>query len=232
MRRGHGLPLGDLKGASGNPLVRSRDPSPVASWPLPGSVFPGLVLETPLGSGTHPLSPAPTPSIPGVPCGTFTFQCEDRSCVKKPNPQCDGHPDCKDGSDEQYCGEPWGLRQAGLGGIPLHLLGPPAWEGGRCPPCGAGGRAHRLSICLSTPPLPPGVGPARLSPSLAPSFSFPVPFMLFLCSPFMPPPSLFLCVCFSAAARPLSIPAPSSTPRLWPPGPLGPHRGRGRVLGG
>ncbi|XP_004700767.1 transmembrane protease serine 6 [Echinops telfairi] len=39
----------------------------------------------------------------GVPCGTFTFQCEDRSCVKKPNPECDGQPDCRDGSDEKDC---------------------------------------------------------------------------------------------------------------------------------
>lgn len=42
---------------------------------------------------------------PGVPCGLFTYQCADRSCIKKPNPQCDSIPDCKDLSDELHCGE-------------------------------------------------------------------------------------------------------------------------------
>lgn len=208
-------PLGDLKGASGNPLVGSRDPSPVASWPLPGSVFPGLVLEAPLGSGTHPLSPAPTPSIPGVPCGTFTFQCEDRSCVKKPNPQCDGHPDCKDGSDEQYCGEPWGHAP------------PPAWERGRYPPCGAGGRAHRLSISLFLPRLCPLVWvlPASLPPSPLHSLSLSPS-----CRSSARPsclPLLFFSV--SVSLRPLAL-----CPSLPPPPPLdcGLQGPSGRIVGG
>ncbi|XP_042324873.1 transmembrane protease serine 6 isoform X2 [Sceloporus undulatus] len=38
-----------------------------------------------------------------VPCGLFTYQCADGSCVKKVNPQCDSVPDCKDQSDEMLC---------------------------------------------------------------------------------------------------------------------------------
>ncbi|KAF4799120.1 Transmembrane protease serine 6 [Turdus rufiventris] len=40
-----------------------------------------------------------------VPCGPFTYRCEDRTCVKKPNPLCDTTADCKDLSDENHCGE-------------------------------------------------------------------------------------------------------------------------------
>lgn len=146
--------------------------------------------------------------------------------MKKPNPQCDGNPDCKDGSDEQHCGEPWGLRQAGLGGVPLHLLGRPAWERGRYPPAELEGELISPSICLFLPRLCPLVWVLPTSPSLAPSFSFPVPFVSLLCSPFLPPPSLFLCACFSAAARPLSIPAPP------PPLDCGLQGPSGRIVGG
>lgn len=41
----------------------------------------------------------------GVPCGPFTYRCEDGTCVKKPNPLCDTTVDCKDLSDENHCGE-------------------------------------------------------------------------------------------------------------------------------
>ncbi|XP_058683596.1 transmembrane protease serine 6-like isoform X2 [Poecile atricapillus] len=40
----------------------------------------------------------------GVPCGPFTYRCEDGTCVKKPNPLCDTTADCKDLSDENHCG--------------------------------------------------------------------------------------------------------------------------------
>ncbi|NXV73469.1 TMPS6 protease, partial [Atlantisia rogersi] len=39
----------------------------------------------------------------GVPCGPFTYRCEDGTCVKKPNPLCDTTVDCKDLSDEKRC---------------------------------------------------------------------------------------------------------------------------------
>ncbi|XP_064903822.1 transmembrane protease serine 6 isoform X2 [Columba livia] len=39
----------------------------------------------------------------GVPCGPFTYRCEDGTCVKKPNPLCDTIADCKDLSDEKRC---------------------------------------------------------------------------------------------------------------------------------
>ncbi|XP_029897177.1 transmembrane protease serine 6 isoform X1 [Aquila chrysaetos chrysaetos] len=39
----------------------------------------------------------------GVPCGPFTYRCEDGTCVKKPNPLCDTAADCKDLSDEKRC---------------------------------------------------------------------------------------------------------------------------------
>ncbi|XP_040450436.1 transmembrane protease serine 6 isoform X6 [Falco naumanni] len=41
----------------------------------------------------------------GVPCGPFTYRCEDGTCVKKPNPLCDTTADCNDLSDEKRCGE-------------------------------------------------------------------------------------------------------------------------------
>ncbi|NWQ61168.1 TMPS6 protease, partial [Neopipo cinnamomea] len=39
----------------------------------------------------------------GVPCGPFTYRCEDGTCLKKPNPLCDTTADCKDLSDEKRC---------------------------------------------------------------------------------------------------------------------------------
>uniref|UniRef100_A0A8C4JPN7 Transmembrane protease serine 6 n=1 Tax=Dromaius novaehollandiae TaxID=8790 RepID=A0A8C4JPN7_DRONO len=39
----------------------------------------------------------------GVPCGPFTYRCEDGTCVKKPNPLCDTTVDCQDLSDEKHC---------------------------------------------------------------------------------------------------------------------------------
>ncbi|XP_050180875.1 transmembrane protease serine 6 [Myiozetetes cayanensis] len=39
----------------------------------------------------------------GVPCGPFTYRCEDGTCLKKPNPLCDTTADCKDLSDEKHC---------------------------------------------------------------------------------------------------------------------------------
>uniref|UniRef100_A0A8C4U2X3 Transmembrane serine protease 6 n=1 Tax=Falco tinnunculus TaxID=100819 RepID=A0A8C4U2X3_FALTI len=39
----------------------------------------------------------------GVPCGPFTYRCEDGTCVKKPNPLCDTTADCNDLSDEKRC---------------------------------------------------------------------------------------------------------------------------------
>ncbi|NWS98955.1 TMPS6 protease, partial [Mionectes macconnelli] len=39
----------------------------------------------------------------GVPCGPFTYRCEDGTCLKKPNPLCDSTADCKDLSDEKHC---------------------------------------------------------------------------------------------------------------------------------
>ncbi|NXC31117.1 TMPS6 protease, partial [Campylorhamphus procurvoides] len=38
-----------------------------------------------------------------VPCGPFTYRCDDGTCVKKPNPLCDTTADCRDLSDEKHC---------------------------------------------------------------------------------------------------------------------------------
>lgn len=158
-----------------------------------------------------PPCPALTPSIPGVPCGTFTFQCADHSCVRKPNPQCDGRPDCPDGSDEQHCGEPTLPRCQG----PRRT-----WEGGRwCPRHEAGGKAHCPSICLSTLPLPPCLDPACLSPSSCPSR---LPSTSSLCSPAIPRR-------LTALRLPLHLrpPLPSS-----PPPDCGLQGPSGRIVGG
>lgn len=173
-----------------------------------------------MGSGTHPLCPAPTPSIPGVSCGTFTFQCEDRSCVKKPNPQCDGRPDCRDGSDEQHCGEPalpgGRARAAGCSrpSPPRGPRGPRAWEGGRCARREAGGRAHKVSICLSIPPR-----------------SFILSLHVF--SPSLPLPSLSLCLSVSVPHWPPSCRSTSVSPcPLSSPPDCGLQGPSGRIVGG
>ncbi|XP_069509114.1 transmembrane protease serine 6 [Ambystoma mexicanum] len=39
----------------------------------------------------------------GVPCGPYTYRCQDGICLKKPNPECDSMADCADLSDERDC---------------------------------------------------------------------------------------------------------------------------------
>ncbi|XP_078144179.1 suppressor of tumorigenicity 14 protein homolog [Centroberyx gerrardi] len=36
-------------------------------------------------------------------CSQFTYQCRNRLCISKLNPECDGQPDCEDESDEDGC---------------------------------------------------------------------------------------------------------------------------------
>lgn len=36
-------------------------------------------------------------------CSEFTFRCRNGHCISKLNPECDGEPDCEDGSDEDDC---------------------------------------------------------------------------------------------------------------------------------
>lgn len=36
-------------------------------------------------------------------CSEFTFRCNSGKCISKLNPDCDGEPDCEDGSDEDNC---------------------------------------------------------------------------------------------------------------------------------
>lgn len=36
-------------------------------------------------------------------CSDFSFRCRDGRCISKQNPECDGRPDCEDGSDEDDC---------------------------------------------------------------------------------------------------------------------------------
>lgn len=38
-------------------------------------------------------------------CSEFTFKCKNNMCISKQNPECDGHNDCEDGSDEEGCGK-------------------------------------------------------------------------------------------------------------------------------
>lgn len=152
--------------------------------------------------------------------------------MKKPNPQCDGYPDCRDGSDEQHCGEPntWGLRWGGQD--PPALLGPRVWEGRRAPHRGAGELEEELAsvpLSLPTPPLPPRG--SRPPPSLPPSFSSSSSLLLFLLLFSTPPPLRSVAVSFahwfSPAPPPLSIPAPPP-----PPPDCGLQGPSGRIVGG
>lgn len=134
--------------------------------------------------------------------------------MKKPNPQCDGLSDCRDGSDERHCGElrcHWGGRAEG----PLPRLGPRVWEGGKEGPHWG---VRESSLGSFRPASAPTLGHSFPSPSIFP--------LAFLSA--SPSPSLSV----SIPHWFLAIPVPPRTPRLWPSGPLQPHRGRGRVFGG
>lgn len=37
-------------------------------------------------------------------CTDLTYKCSNNKCISKVNPECDGTPDCEDGSDEANCG--------------------------------------------------------------------------------------------------------------------------------
>lgn len=37
-------------------------------------------------------------------CNDLTYRCKNNKCISKVNPECDGTPDCEDGSDEANCG--------------------------------------------------------------------------------------------------------------------------------
>ncbi|XP_068089840.1 transmembrane protease serine 9 isoform X2 [Hyperolius riggenbachi] len=45
----------------------------------------------------------PKPTQRPVPCTISTYKCSNRLCISKTNPECDGIPDCNNGSDEQNC---------------------------------------------------------------------------------------------------------------------------------
>ncbi|XP_072261307.1 transmembrane protease serine 9 [Pyxicephalus adspersus] len=45
----------------------------------------------------------PRPTQRPVPCTASTYKCSNRLCISKTNPECDGIPDCHNGSDEMNC---------------------------------------------------------------------------------------------------------------------------------
>lgn len=46
----------------------------------------------------------PLPVASDVSCSDVTYRCKNNKCISKVNPECDGTPDCDDGSDEENCG--------------------------------------------------------------------------------------------------------------------------------
>ncbi|XP_069505706.1 transmembrane protease serine 9 [Ambystoma mexicanum] len=52
---------------------------------------------------TPPTTEPAGPTQPRVPCTMFTYKCSNKACISKTNPECDGVPDCSNGSDEINC---------------------------------------------------------------------------------------------------------------------------------
>lgn len=133
--------------------------------------------------------------------------------MKKPNPQCDGRPDCSDGSDEQSCGEPAlpgcpGTDTVGwTPTLPFHWALEHGREGGRgCPHRGIN---QSMEGMLTTRPP---VSLSHLHPSFFPSMS----------SSALPlPPHSFLSLSVSVPPCPLP-----------PPPDCGLQGPSGRIVGG
>lgn len=129
--------------------------------------------------------------------------------MKKPNPRCDGWPDCRDGSDEQRCGEP------------CPPAGPSRVVGRRCPPWEAGGELILVMSLLLSPlcPFIWALTASALHPPPSPPSS--------PCSPLslLPP----LCDCFL-----LLLPSPLLCPplALSPLPDCGLQGPSGRIVGG